>query len=136
MDSRELRLGEEHQLLALVFPSVTRSGDWFYLSHDSRATKCGWTPDPFPVAFQAQPEHPGQVPYGIYVPSSALVRGQSPNNFNAQAENRPPFAGDWGVLSWQGDADGRPWVPAQKVQMGANLLNYLITFERRFKEGV
>ena len=136
MDERELRLEEEHDLIVSVFPSAIRSGDWFLIEHDARATRAGWSPDPFPVAFHAQPRHPGQVPYGIYVPSSARIGDQVPSNFTASASTRPPFDGEWGVLSWQGDADGIPWIPAQVVREGANLLNFLITFEERFKEGV
>ena len=136
MDDRELRLEEEHQLLATVFPSIVRSGDWFLIPDDGRAVRYGWTPDPFPVAFHAQPEHPLQVPYGIYVPSSAKFGEQAPGNFNSGASNRPPFDGQWGVLSWQGDAEGIPWIPKEKIREGANLLNYAITFEKRFKEGV
>ena len=136
MDEREIRLQAEHRLIASVFPGVERSGDWFLIGHDGRATRAGWSPDPFPVAFHAQPGHPGQVPYGIYVPSSALVGGKAPDNFSATASNRQPFDGDWGVLSWQGDADGMPWTAKQEIREGANLLNYVITFEQRFRQGV
>ena len=136
MAERELRLEEEHRLIAGVFPSVVRSEDWFLIPADTRATRYGWTPDPFPVAFHAQPSHPGQEPYGIYVPSSVRVGGQTPNNFSVNANNRPPFEGQWGVLSWQGNADDMQWIPAQRIHEGANLLNFVITFEERFKEGV
>ena len=136
MEHRELRLQEEHELIVTIFPEVIRDGDWFLLPDDPRATRLGWTPDPFSVAFRAQPGHPGQVPYGIYVPSSAQVHGCSPENFTANANDPPPFAGQWGVLSWQGDADGMPWVARQAIREGANLLNYLFTFQERFKQGV
>ena len=135
MGEREIRLEEEHRLIASVFPSVVRSSDWFLIPNDFRATRHGWTPDPFPVVFHAQPGHPGQVPYGIYVLSSVQIGSQTPNDFNANASNRPPFDGQWGVLSWQGDKDGIPWVPAQQIRKGANLLNFAITFEERFQEG-
>ncbi|MYA09949.1 MAG: hypothetical protein F4Z32_00595 [Gemmatimonadetes bacterium] len=135
MDNRELRLEQEHELIVSVFPSVVRSEDWFLLQNDTRAIRCGWTPDPFPVAFHAQPGHPGQVPYGIYVAAAVRVGGDTPNNFSATAANSPPFSGEWGVLSWQGDEDGLPWFPKQEVRDGANLLNFLITFEERFKQG-
>ena len=135
MDRRELRLKEEHKLIGRFFPSAIRSGDWFLIPDDARATRRGWSPDPFPVAFHAQPGHPGQVPYGIYVPSSARAGGHTPNNFSVSANHVPPFEGEWGVLSWQGDADGTPWIPKQVIRSGANLLNFLITFEERFKQG-
>ena len=136
MDNRELRLQQEHELIASVFPSVVRSGNWFLLQNDRRAIRGGWTPDPFPVALHAQPGHPGQVPYGIYVSAAVRVGGQQPNNFSASTANSPPFNGEWGVLSWQGDDDGTPWFPRQEVRDGSNLLNFLITFEERFKQGV
>ena len=136
MADREVRLDEEHLLIATVFPAVVRSGDWFLLLDDDRAKVYGWTPDPFLVAFHAQPGHPCQVPYGIYVRSCARFKGQTPKNFSAKAENGPPFEGQWGVLSWQGDADGVPWIPAKQIRKGANLLNFLVTFEERYKQGV
>lgn len=136
MAERELRLEEEYKLIASVFPSVVRHGDWFLIPDEARAVRHGWIPDPFPVAFQAQPGHPGQVPYGIYVSSSVQVNGKTPDNFAPEADNKPPFEGQWGVLSWQGDSDGIPWIPAREIRAGANLLNFIITFEKRFKEGV
>lgn len=136
MAERERRLEEEHRLIAELHPDVIRSGDWFLIPNDARATRRGWTPDPFRVAFHAQPEHPGQTPYGIYVPSSAQVGGQSPENFEPNAGNRPPFEGDWGVLSWSGEADGVPWRPRQQIEEGSNLLDFFLTFQQRFREGV
>ena len=136
MVERELRLEEEYHLIVSVFPNVVRRGDWFLIPDDARAVRHSWTPDPFPVAFQAQPGHPGQVPYGIYVASSVKVSGKAPDNFTADVSNRPPFEGQWGMLSWQGDSDGVPWIPARDIRAGANLLNFVITFEKRFKDGV
>lgn len=136
MANRELRLQEELRLIATVFRDVVRSEDWFLLPNDARAARYGWIPEPFPVALHAQPGHPGQVPYGIYVRSCVRIGNQVPNNFKATASNRPPFEGQWGVLSWQGDADGTPWIPAQRIREGANLLNFVVTFEERFKQGV
>ena len=136
MAERELRLEEELSLIASVFRNVIRSGDWFLIPDDSRAVRHGWTPNPFPVAFHAQPGHPGQVPYGIYLPSSTQIGGQTPNDFSVTASNRPPFAAQWGVLSWQGDADRKPWVSRTNIREGANLLNFVLTFEERYKQGV
>ena len=136
MAERELRLEEEHRLLSSVFPGIVRSGDWFLIPDDARATRVGWSPDPFRVAFHAQPKHPGQVPYGIYVGSDVRFRGQVPNNFKPHCGQRPPFEGAWGVLSWQGDGQGIQWVPAARIREGANLLNFALTFQERFNEGV
>ena len=136
MDDREGRLDQEHDLLLTVFSEIERAGDWFLLPDDVRARRLGWTPDPFPAAFHAQPKHPGQVPYGIYALSKAQVGGREPKNFQPVASNRPPFPGQWGVLSWTADAPGVPWVPKTPIEEGANLLNYVLTFEERFREGV
>ena len=136
MDNRALRLEEEHKLLVEFFPNIMRDGDWFLVPDDPRARKIGWTPDPFPVAFHAQPKHPGQAPYGVYITSCAKIGGRTPENFNANAANRPPFPGRWGVLSWTPEKPGLPWVPKTAIHEGANLLNFLCTFEERFREGV
>jgi len=133
---RERRLDEEHKLLSAVFPGIIRSGDWFLIPDDARAVRAGWSPSPFPVAFHAQQNHPGQVPYGIYIARDARTNGQVPNNFNANSGQRPPFEGQWGVLSWQADSQGVPWIPMERIQEGANLLNFAITFQERFNEGV
>ena len=132
MDDSALRLEHEHLLIAEFFPTVCRSGSWFLIPDDARATRLGWTPDPFPVAFHAQPRHPGQAPYGIFVPSSVRVGGRAPENFASTSASGPPFDGEWGVLSWICD----PWIPKGQIRQGSNLLNFLLTFEQRFREGV
>lgn len=136
MDSRAVRLDAEFKLLARFRSEIVREGDWFLLQDDQRARSLGWTPDPFPVAFHAQPKHPGQAPYGIYVPSDARVRGQAPNNFQLNTANKPPFPGQWGVLSWTPERPGLPWQPKTAIEEGANLLNFFLTFQERFDEGV
>lgn len=135
MDSRALRLEEEYRLLSSFFSEIVREEDWFLLPDDARARRVGWTPEPFPVAFHAQPKHPGQAPYGIYVASNARVNRRAPSNFQAAARNRPPFPGQWGVLSWTPERPGLPWVPKARIDEGANLLNFALTFEERFREG-
>lgn len=124
---------DEHKLLLTVFSAVVREGDWFLILDDERGPRFAWSPEPFPVAFHAQPAHPGQAPYGIYVRTDARVNGNVPNNFQATAANRPPFPGEWGVLSW---APEGAWEPKATIWSGANLLNFAIGFEERFKQGV
>lgn len=132
MDDREARLLAEYDVIRAVFPTVERLGNWFRLPHDKRAVAHGWGPDPFPVAFHAQADHPGNAPYGIYVSPRTFVRGTSPNNFQGQAGNRPPFAGEWGVLSWAVEG---PWLPKVDVRKGANLLTFLLSFDERYRMG-
>lgn len=133
MDERAVRLGEEAELLHAFFGDILREGDWFCIPDDERARRLGWGPDPFPVAFHAQPGHPGQAAYGIYVSSKANVNGAVPTNFQPVASNKPPFPGSWGVLSWTHQS---PWVARTTVHESTNLLNFAIGFEERFKQGV
>ena len=133
MDERTARLEEEHKLLLVVFPDILHSRDWFCISDDARARRLGWGPNPFPVAFHAQPGHPGQAAYGIYIPSDATVNGAAPKNFQAVASNVPPFPGRWGVLSWTHES---PWVARTSVHESTNLLNFALGFGVRFKQGV
>ena len=131
---RERRIGEEFELLQEIFPDLIHepNGDWFLIQNDLRAVAAGWAPQPFPVAFHAQPKHPGQAPYGIYVRSDVKVRGAAPQRFKANADQKPPFPGEWGVLSWT--IDGQ-WVPKEPAREGANLLNFVLSFEERFRSG-
>ncbi len=126
------RLDEELLVLRSVFPRASRDGSWFLIPDYPMRESWGWTPNPMPVAFHAQPNHPGQQPYGIYVPTDALVRGNVPGN-RAGAGNRPPFAGDWSILSWS--PQGGEWRPKGIVREGANLLTYALGFRDRFAEG-
>lgn len=115
-----------------VFPDLVHepAGDWFMIRNDLRALAAGWSPDPFPVAFHAQRKHPGQAPYGIYVRFDARVDGVAPNNFKAKTSVIPPFPGAWGVLSWTVEG---PWIPMEPAREGANLLNFVLSFEERFR---
>ena len=133
MADRAERIREEHALLLTVFREIQydASGDWFLLKDDTRAATFGWAPTPFPVAFQAQKDHPGAPPYGIYVHRAARLRGGAmPTNFQPNAENRPPFAGEWAMLSWSIDGN---WIPKATVRGGANLLAFVLSFEERYK---
>jgi hypothetical protein len=135
VDERAARVQEELVVLRTAFPDLqyAAEGDWFLIPNDGRAVALGWGPNPFPVAFHAQPNHPGQAPYGIYVVSEARFRGSPPNNFQPTANHRPPFAGSWGVLSW---AHEGPWLPKTPLVEGANLLNFALSFEDRYRAGV
>lgn len=134
MVDRGERIREEYELLRSVFEAAVYNpvGDWFLIPDDHRAAEHGWLPTPFPVAFHAQTDHPGQAPYGIYVPSGVTVRGSTPNNFQASAQNRPAFPGTWGVLSWSVEG---PWIPKGDVRAGANLLSFALSFIERYRTG-
>lgn len=127
------RIAEELELLRKWFGDIQfePTGNWFLIPNDARASVHGWSPKPFPVAFHAQPGHPGAVPYGIYVRSDARVGSAPPANFEASASNRPPFPGEWGVLSWSIDG----WFAKADVREGSNLLGFVLSFEERYRSG-
>jgi hypothetical protein len=133
VDERAIRLDDEHRLLLEVFRGILRNGDWFCIPDDARARRLGWSPDPFPVAIHAQPGHPGQAPYGIYVASEAMVNRAAPKDFQPTASNVPPFPGSWGVLSW---THASSWVARRSVRESTNLLDFAIGFQERFSQGV
>lgn len=131
------RINEEFELLRSVYPDIQRamSGQehWFHIPAYSIPQALGWTPAAMPIAFHAQPKHPGAAPYGIFVPTRVCVHGQAPNNFNANANKAVPFPGRWGVLSWT--VQSATWRPKADTRSGSNLLNYALGFIERFQQG-
>ena len=93
----------------------------------------GWNRDVTPVAFQINEGHPAALPYGIYVPAGLLFQGNVPSNYTEPAQTPPPFTGSWGLFSWT--AEEGTWKPATDVRSGANLLDWVKSFGRRFAEG-
>lgn len=85
------------------------------------------------VAFQILTAHPGVPPYGIYVPAGLTFNGQRPDNYVEPAPTQPPFGGTWGIFSWA-PADGE-WRPTADPQTGSNLLDWVVGFATRFREG-
>lgn len=128
----DVRLDDELVLLRSTFPATERSGPWFLIPDYPVPAEWGWTPRPLRVAFHAQPQHPGQQPYGIYAPTDVRVRGNGPGNC-AAASNRPPFPGEWSVLSWS--PQSTEWRPKADVRAGSNLLTFALSFRDRFAEG-
>ena len=130
------RVSAELRLLRGVFPDIVYSedGHWFMIPDYPAAEALGWTPRPLPVAFHAQPGHPGQAPYGIWVPSGIRVAGSPPSNIQDPASRQPPFPGSWALLSWTSDGD--QWRPRANIAAGSNLVNYAIGFRDRFLQGV
>jgi hypothetical protein len=125
------RLVREIELLRQRFPKLRHDGRWILLP--DYALPAGWNRPATDVAFQIQEVHPGTPPYGIYVPSGIRYNGALPQSYTEPASTRPPFAGDWGVFSWQ--ADDGAWRPTDDVVSGANLLNWALGFQSRFTQG-
>jgi hypothetical protein len=126
------RIAEELSLLRTRYPGLEylENGQWAKISDYPVAD--GWNPRSTPVVFQILPGHPGTPPYGFYVPVGLRYQGATPNNYTEPAKQQPPFDGTWGLFSWQPSE----WRPAADVRSGANLLNWVLGFATRFREGV
>ncbi len=94
----------------------------------------GWNRTATEAAFQIPVGYPGTPPYGFYVQAGLTFNGQRPNNYTEPAGNRPPFDGTWGVFSWA-PGDGQ-WRATADLSTGCNLLNWVLGFTARLKEGV
>ena len=84
------------------------------------------------VAFQIPIGYPGTQPYGICVPAGLLFNNEKPSDYVEPADPPPPFGGRWGRFSWTPDS---PWQPATNITAGSNLLNWVVGFADRFKQG-
>lgn len=93
----------------------------------------GWNRTSTDVAVQIGVGHPGAAPYGIHTPSGLLHEGSRPDNYTDPATNRPPFSGQWAFFSWS-PKDGQ-WRATADLVSGSNLLNWVMSFSDRFKEG-
>jgi hypothetical protein len=127
------RVTEELDVLRTRFPDLqyVESGQWILIPRYSFPP--GWTAASPEIATQLPPPYPATPPYGIYVHSGIRFRGATPANYAEPASNQPPFGGSWGVFSWS-PADGE-WRPAADVGRGSNLLNWIVGFADRFREG-
>ena len=94
----------------------------------------GWNLGSTQLAFQIPVQYPGSPPYGIYVPVGLRFNSQIPNNYSEPAPTQPPFGGTWGIFSWTTE-DGL-WYPSADINKGSNLLNWVLGFQGRFREGV
>ena len=97
----------------------------------------GWEPITTSVVFQIQSNHPSTAPYGIYVPSGLMFKGTKPiqqNNYVEPSANKVPFSGIWGMFSWA-PVEGQ-WFPKTDIIGGSNLLNWVLGFSERFREGL
>lgn len=127
----EARLDQELVLLQGRFGAVIRNGEWFLIPEYTTRWP-GWSYEQLPVSFRAQAGYPGANPYGFFVPADLRFNGSVPQNFQAQASDRPPFDGVWGMFSW---SPQDPWRPGATPQSGSNLFNFALSFAERFRSG-
>ena len=128
------RIQEELALVRWEYPEAEylEEGQWVRIP--SYSLPEGWNRSSTEVAFQIPSSYPGTPPYGIYVPVGIQFNGVRPNNYTGPAGTPPPFEGEWGVFSWS-PGDGQ-WRPTTDIRKGSNLLNWVIGFADRFKEGL
>lgn len=109
---------------------LVEEGRWARVA--SYPLPAGWNRTATDVAFQIPVGYPGTPPYGIYVPSGVLFNDEPPDNYKEPAPSQPPFGGTWGLFSWQPDG---PWLATADIVSGSNLLNWVMGFAARFREG-
>ena len=130
----EERIRQELELLRRRFPDLEYilSGHWIKIPR--YPLPAGWNETATDVAFQVPIGYPGTLPYGIYVPSGIRFNSTTPGSYSEPAGTQPPFGGNWGIFSWT-PADGE-WRPMASSGGGSNLLNWVLGFGDRFREGI
>ncbi len=127
------RIHDELALLRKFYPKLkyVEPGQWVLIEEYTIPPNLEWNRQQTTVCFQIPASYPGTPPYGFYAPQGLLCRNQKPNNYTEQTSNRPPFEGTWGFFSWQQEN----WRPTANIVSSSNLLNFVRTFQDRFREG-
>lgn len=127
------RLTEEIALLKKRFADlVAQDNGWVFIPR--YPCPADWGRSEIPVPFLVPAGYPGTPPYAFYVPSGMRFKGAPPANCQDPASPQPPFPGQWAVLSWAPDAGA--WRPGATVVSGSNLLNWVLGFSQRLRQGV
>jgi hypothetical protein len=129
----QARIQQELPLLRQRWPAIEyiEAGHWLRIP--AYPLPPNWNRKESDVAFQVRVGYPGAPPYGIYVPVGILYNGLKPANYVEPASHPLPFEGKWGVFSWLPN-DGS-WFPTADPRTGSNLVNWVIGFAQRFREG-
>jgi len=127
------RINQELILLRQRYPDLEyrENGNWIVIP--SYPLPMDWNRPSTDVVFQIPVGYPGIPPYGIYTPVGLLYNESRPDNYTEPAPTQPPFPGSWGIFSWQ-PSDGQ-WRPTADLMTGSKLLNWVIGFSGRFREG-
>lgn len=126
------RIEQELELLRQYYPDLEyrREGQWVLLPRFPVPQNVGWQLSEVAVAFQFPAGHPGPAPYGFHVrPPLMLANGAQVQNAGASAE--PPLQGPWMKFSWSAP----DWRATQDVRRGSNMLNFVLTFTERLRQG-
>lgn len=127
------RIEAELALLRSRYPDLEYrpEGRWVKIQQYPLPTM--WSVSETTVAFQIPEGFPGVPPYGFYVPVGLTCGGASPDSYAEPAPTQPPFGGAWGFFSWS--PEGGQWRATVTLTTGYNLLNWVIGFAQRFREG-
>ena len=126
------RIQLELELLEKYY-QIDFDSNWVKVNEYRLPVDMNWNMSVMEVCIQIPVNYPGVAPYGIYVPSQLQYGNDSPAiNFQKIANNKPPFSGSWGMISWAVDGT---WMPRDEITKGSNLLNFVNSFSDRFKMG-
>lgn len=124
----EPRLERELALLRRRYPDVVfvEAGRWIHLP--SYALPNGWSETHTPIVFHVPVGYPATQPYAFCVPAALRCNDAVPTN---SAAAQPPFPGAWLQLSWTSEA----WQATADPATGSNLVQWVLGFSHRFREG-
>jgi hypothetical protein len=127
------RIQEEFERLQNIFKESELKENWVLLSNYRLTKGLGWNKEMCPICFQFPVGYPGTPPYGFYAPADISCNGQVPDNFQGSPQNIPPFPGPWSFFSWTPE-DGQ-WKASSDVNKGSNIINFIHSFDQRFRMG-
>lgn len=127
------RIEQELALLRGRWPDLEYRPEGHWVRIPAYRLPPGWNRTTTDVAFQIPVGYPGAPPYGFYTPAGLAWNGGGLLNYVDPAPTQPPFGGTWGVFSWQ-PAENE-WRPTADPAAGSNLLNWVVGFGVRFREG-
>jgi len=130
------RLAKEMAILSTVFGDAEfhdKDSGWVRIPRYS-VQYGGWKQAEVSVCFQVPAGYPGDAPYAFWVSPLLRLEGTdaAPRN-NYQEPSPTPFKGTWGRFSWSHDSS---WNPGIDPAAGSNILDFVLTFRERFREGI
>jgi hypothetical protein len=128
------RIEQEVSLLRKYYPdlSVDAGERWIKIPNYILPVGMSWNKKIMDICIEIRTGYPGTPPYGIYVPSDLRYDGKELLSWQPIANNQPSFPGPWAMISWSPEGQ---WMPGSDIITGSNLLNFVLSFADRFKEG-
>lgn len=129
------RIAKELELLRRFYPQAEwhEHGDLGWVKvPDFRIHAAHWSRDLVTVCFSVSlTGYPGAAPYAFYVEGGLRLKGTETRPQNYEEPAATPFPGTWGRFSWQQNGT---WRPTGDLMSGSNLMNFVQSFQDRFKE--